>query len=693
VTIRKLLRIAACIPAFLLLFGCAAQYPVLAQCSEVATDEGYRVRDVKVETFLGGVPPELKKALAKHRGEKYSADDENGHQITRDVVRNEVLGFFVDDATAGTRARETSVNEDRRAGFNQQNAFYVRAKFATDCIKKVPVDECRILKDDHGAPVDKCLDITVKIKVVTIDTSSLSANLLELARSNRLRFYRELPSVLRKLDPSFWVDYDRDFGSTAVLNSNADLLEILAPQKERNPARNTQLHLLIDGRKSLQNRFYDTTTTLALSRTDPLKPLAPAAFNATFSTSEQPEGDGLRINNSLRIGGAKFFNLANGPFTKLGLSANFRRAHNRFYNQAGLLSERSLEHAFESRALVEGKIARGFTRGAVWFDGASQTAPAVGSYQRLAMLAGYARDFVLPSTQCKVVELQDGSKTCEFSTKNAPTLGVEMLFGAGHAWGTVPEYARFYGGNSRGNFLYDAVNESAPVDMPSGPLIRSFGRNRAGSRDNLNRVQGGTSYWHYNLSLTVGIKKLSRPLIPAEAIVSGPSPELECSDCTSLKQALKNQVAGEKNIFIDAMTVRAMTPEQREDLAIDPDDTENPPTPEQLARLAAAEKVFEEKRKAAVIEGDRVWNRLTPTIEYIADHANLYAIKPLMMFDAARIASDEGLDQRVRLGLGGGIQFNLVVAKFELGYVRGVRRLPGDQKGNFVIRLLFEKLF
>jgi hypothetical protein len=269
-----------------------------------------------------------------------------------------------------------------------------------------------------------------------------------------------------------------------------------------------------------------------------------------------------------------------------------------------------------------------------------------------------------------------------------------MLFGAGRAFGKVPEYARFYGGNSSGSFLYDAVNEAAPVDMPNGPLIRSFGRNRAGAHGASNSLRGGTSYWHYNLSVAVPLEKLSRPLIPAEVVQGGePSSHVECQDCASLKAILKSQVSGEKFIFIDAMALRAMTPEQREDLALDDDDPANPLTPAQRARLVAANDAFEKKRQDVIPEAEKVWNRLTPTVEYIADHANLYAIRPLVMFDAAHITNREDPGQRTRLAFGGGVQFNVVVAKFEVGYLRTVRRMPGDQRGNFVIRMLFEKLF
>lgn len=682
----------------LLLMVFARTVSVQAQCNgnNVTTGDDYRVRDVKVATLFGGAPAKLKDTLAKHRREKYSTSDDealisSGNARTgptRNQYINEVKSFFAKD--------QSEVNQDRRAGLNQQNAFYVRATYIGDCVTIVPVTECQTtLDDEQGRPVDKCLDITIKIKVVPINTNSLSANLLDLARSNKLRFYRELPKGLRIFNPSFWIDYDRDYGTSAVVNSVTDLLELMAPEKDqKNPARNTQLRLSVDGRKSLHKRFYDTTSVLTLARTRPLELFRNVGVNASFSASQQPQGDGLRLINSARIGAHTIVNLPRGPFSKFSLRVNYRRASNRLYNVAGLLSEHSAENAFESRALLDGKIAGGFVRGAIWLDGASRATSDHGSYRRLAATVGYAREIVLPRPKCRIV-INDDKETCEFPPTNAPALGVEMLFGAGRAWGNVPEYARFYGGNSAGNFLYDAINEAAPVDMPNGPLIRSFGRNKAGARGALNRLRGGTAYWHYNLSVAVPLKKLSRPLIPAEVVTAVPddSGHLACSGCTSLKEALKNQVSGEKNIFIDAMAVRRMTAEQREDLALDPDDPDKPLTLDQQARLAAADEVFEQHRQAVKPEADRVWKRLTPTIEYIADHANLYAIRPLIMFDAARITARDTIGQRMRLAFGGGLQFNVVVAKFEVGYVRTVRRMPGDESGNFTIRMLFERLF
>jgi hypothetical protein len=47
----------------------------------------------------------------------------------------------------------------------------------------------------------------------------------------------------------------------------------------------------------------------------------------------------------------------------------------------------------------------------------------------------------------------------------------------------------------------------------------------------------------------------------------------------------------------------------------------------------------------------------------------------------------------VRFSLGGGLQFVLVTAKFEAGYLRSVPTLAGQSTGNFVMRLTFQNLF
>jgi hypothetical protein len=63
------------------------------------------------------------------------------------------------------------------------------------------------------------------------------------------------------------------------------------------------------------------------------------------------------------------------------------------------------------------------------------------------------------------------------------------------------------------------------------------------------------------------------------------------------------------------------------------------------------------------------------------------------MFDAARINAPSALNNRTRFAVGGGLQFTIVTAKFEAGYMHTVRPLPAESRGNFVFRLYFQNLF
>ena len=80
-------------------------------------------------------------------------------------------------------------------------------------------------------------------------------------------------------------------------------------------------------------------------------------------------------------------------------------------------------------------------------------------------------------------------------------------------------------------------------------------------------------------------------------------------------------------------------------------------------------------------------------MEFIADQANLYSVNPLFLFDTAGIGAPGSLDGGTRIAVGGGLQLTFVIAKFEVGYLRTVRRINGDSEENFLMRLVFQNLF
>jgi hypothetical protein len=188
-------------------------------------------------------------------------------------------------------------------------------------------------------------------------------------------------------------------------------------------------------------------------------------------------------------------------------------------------------------------------------------------------------------------------------------------------------------------------------------------------------LRGGASYWHANLNVTLPIPKLSCPLIPAIALFNEvPMQNREANPCRierppagikTLKDSVKGAVVSGESFLVDNLASELVEKGMDADAA------------EAEAKVQAA----------------KVFRSVAPAMRYLAEKANLYAVKPLLMFDVGRVG-DAGLaNQRSRVAIGGGIQVVIAVARFEAGYMRGVRRLPGDPRGNFIARLVFQNLF
>jgi hypothetical protein len=296
----------------------------------------------------------------------------------------------------------------------------------------------------------------------------------------------------------------------------------------------------------------------------------------------------------------------------------------RFTDEASGISEMTPEQAFTGRLILDGHIAGGFTRLGAWGEVASPDR-LTGSYQRFSVLVGYEKELPLATNQ---------------------TLGIDATFGFGRALGTVPEYARFYGGSWDNDYLYEPPDSTSLQSLPSGPLIRSFGRNQASLSNGSGAFTGGDAFWHFNANVSIPIPPWSYPLIPNEEM-----------DGISLKQVLKGQLNTSKNFIISQLEKRGMTLER------------------------------------ATAEADKAVQEVRPAVEFIADQANVYSLKPLVMIDAARLWTSDTTNGRTWVAVGGGVQLTIVVAKFEAGYLRTVRREVGDNGGNFVLRLVFQNLF
>lgn len=670
------------------LICCAGAFTASAQCDSLPNDQ-YRVNSVKLNTLFGSTPQKLKKILETRKNEFYYETEQSfvlyNNQPFRgtsgDAYKKEVQVFF--------ESEESLIRKDAAYGINQQNGLIVRSTFSSVCVKKLSEEEC--LKA-FGNTTSKCVDVIIKYRVVPINTGNLSSNFLELARSNQVRFYRELPKPLQVFDPRFWIEQDKSYGTSAVGEISTDLLN-LVPTLTGNPneSAKTQLRFELSGRKSFRESYYNADAKLSLTRNLNARALRKISFSAGFGIKRVPQAEGVFFKRSFDIGASAQFKTDRDFMEQITVGARYRRSKNSF-TSPDRSPESDLENAASVRAIMDGRAYGGFYRAGVWLEHARPDGNFT-SYSRFAVRSGFSKTFTFSRKGCRV-ERTDTGEQCVLPKKNAGGIGVETEFGLGRIWGNAPDYARFYGGNSTGSFLYDSPEEFTIVDFPSTALVRSFGRNELGAspRGSSSAIRGGTSYWNFNLSVSLPIRQWSRPLIPSEVVIVNrpPGSSLSCENCISLKGLLKNQVAGGKNVLIDTLAYRNLTPRQRDDLALDPDDDL---TDEERRRFEEANRAFESARISVMPEAEKVWSRLTPAVEFIADKANLYSIKPLVLFDAANISASGAPRQRTRLALGTGLQFNVVVAKFETGYMFTVRRQPGDSRGNFFLRMVFEKLF
>jgi hypothetical protein len=233
--------------------------------------------------------------------------------------------------------------------------------------------------------------------------------------------------------------------------------------------------------------------------------------------------------------------------------------------------------------------------------------------------------------------------------KGNQTFGLEVTLGAGKAIGTVPNYALYYGGSALKNFIYEARDADVMQKMPAGAMIRSFGEGRSANGD-----LGGRSYWHVNFNLSIPVKKWSAPLIPDEPVDIDEDAAGGGCPIATVKQLIKCQAASGATI---------------------------------LAAIYKDQGVPDFAEKA-----QREFKGTNSAIGFLVDHANIYSIKPLFMFDAANFNAPGNVN-KTRVGVGGGMQLNIVIAKFEAGYMRTVNRQPGDSRGNFIMRLYFQNLF
>lgn len=507
------------------------------------------------------------------------------------------------------------------------------------------------LRTDPCVEIDsatKSVQMIVRVLFLRLDLRNLASNLLTLPRSVEPSFYDKMPVVLRAFNPLLNFDYDRKTGPISSLNFSTNLIDLPnLLQGKKVSDSDLQLNLNFSGQKSLGKQFYRTRTDLVLSKTRSSRLVEQLDFSLGLRADDQPLSEMRHVNNELRIGGAIKLRPRRGLLNSIFLSGTYSGTRHNVYDLQRRRFPGEGNHVGTFRAVLDGRVLDGFARMGVWLE-ATDVSRTGSSYRRLAGLLGYQKEF--------------GSGT--------QTLGVEALVGGGRAWGSIPTYAGFFGGNSAGNFLYDSPNSPTVSDFPVGPFLRSYGKTQAGVRSRTGEVIGGQAYWHANLSVAIPVRQWSRRLIPDE-VVTYEDGDVKLN--TLLENFTINTAIGTiGDDLLDAIIEELMKQ--------DPTLTED-----EAAQIGAP---IAEERARKLVEKD-----VAPNVRFIARHANLFAVKPLIMLDCAQIGGVPGEKTIRRFAAGGGFQLVVVIARAEIGYMTSLPRISGEPKGNLVFRLTFQNLF
>jgi hypothetical protein len=101
---------------------------------------------------------------------------------------------------------------------------------------------------------------------------------------------------------------------------------------------------------------------------------------------------------------------------------------------------------------------------------------------------------------------------------------------------------------------------------------------------------------------------------------------------------------------------------------------------------SAAERSAEEKAKKDMVYPRRVFNELV-------NQANLVAVSPVVMFDAARLWQSGVSGEKTRFGVGPGVRLSIVSLDITAGYAWNPKPQPWEGRGAFVITLQASNLF
>ena len=405
--------------------------------------------------------------------------------------------------------------------------------------------------------------------------------------------------------------------------------QVQAGPAAANDSRARLFRLRLEGLTSLDSALYSGNGDLRAGREWGSGLLRQVAGGIEGAAALAPRGSGRYDQRTW--GGSAGVALALNANTRLRLDTRYTTTRHRFSDTRGPAGwSRTGEQS--NRVLFETIPPRalGFLRAAVWHENLDpRSSPAA---RRLVVRAGYAKEFPLGPNQ---------------------SIGVELIVGAGQTWGSLDAPRRFFAGGSQGEFLYESASSPALTAIPDGPLLRSLGKAQGGFRTTSSAVGGGTRFRHLNLNISLPIPRWSMPLIPNEA-TDLPGPD---GTPQTLKQILRTQV-----------------------------DRTGPNLLQSSLQVSDKLSPTEARQRA-----EQIFGEIRPATHFVIDQANVFAVKPLLLFDIAELES--GPERATWTAAGAGVQLMIVTAKFEAGYMHTLSGPRFGSRGNVFARLGFERLF
>jgi hypothetical protein len=456
-------------------------------------------------------------------------------------------------------------------------------------------------------------------------------SVIPIPRSNLPTFYENVPEPLLALRPAFGVISDRAFGTAITGSINTDVLKlpsVVAGTPPTDSARSLDLHA--EGALSFDESLYRANVGIRFSDGTAYSLLRDWHARFDYDAVREPLGNGVHTDRSSLVGIGGTLKLA--PTTRLSLDATYGWTRDTQSAEGATPAVDTTGHTEINRVMLDAlpPPIYGFFRAALWQDN-TWLSGNDDRYQRLVGRVGYVKDIPI---------------------RDNVAVGLEVIAGAGWLWGTAPNYATFFAGNAVGQFMYDAVSAPTLQLMPIGPILRSMGQGQGGVGTVAGAVLGGERFSHFNLTLALPIPAWSSPLIPNESL------DIQKPDGTPF--TLKDMI--ERQVDVSGPSLLSAT----------------------LQRQGMT-------KPEADRESEAVLGEIRPAVHYVVRDANLYAVKPTLMFDAAHLSGNGGTSNWVAAGVG--IQVIVVTAKLEVGYMRTLSGPTFGDRDNLFVRLIFQNLF